>query len=157
MAFIVARKDGRFEIRESIATTSGPRARTLATFRELDDQVLDRAAEHAQRRFDRAALEARAQQMAVPRNPDGASRAARALIAELRHGRRPAPALVRILRDELPRRPQPTPDTIEQAVEWIGRSDTQRGLALRDLLRLTDALPHRERPSFSSFPRIRSS
>ena len=156
MAFLVARKDGRFEIRESIATESGPRARTLASFRELDDEVLDRAAANARRAFDRRAIEARAWQLAVPRNANGASRAARALIGELRHGRFPAPSLARLLRDELPTELRPTPDTIEQAYEWIGRSDSQRGLALRDLLNLADALPQRERPPRSSFPRIRS-
>jgi hypothetical protein len=157
MAFLVARKDGRFEIRESIATGAGPRSRTLASFRELDDGVLDRAASGARRPFDRAAIEARAAALAVPRTGDAASRIARELIAELRHGRLPAPALTRLLRDELPSDVPPTPDTIEQAFEWIGRSDAQRGLALRDLLRLADALPQRARPPYSRFPRVSTS
>ena len=156
MAFLVARNDGRFEIRESIATAAGPRARTLASFRELDDEVLDRAAANARRPFDRRAIDARAQQLAVPRNRNRASRDARALISELRHGRPPAPSLVRLLRDELPTELRPIPDTIDQAYEWIGRSDSQRGLALRDLLGLADALPQRERPPRSTFPRIQS-
>ena len=92
--------------------------------------------------------------MGVPRSSDAASHAARSLIAELRHGRRPAPDLVRLLRAELPRNPRPTPDTIEQAFEWIGKSDAARGATLRDLLRLADALPQRERPSRSSFPGV---
>ena len=128
MAFLVARKDGRFEIRESVATEAGPRARTLATFRELDDDVLDRAAANAHRPFDRSAIEGRAVHMAVPRNTNIASRVARSLISELRHGRSPAPSLVRLLRDELPTELPPTPDTIEQAYEWIGKSDARRGL-----------------------------
>ena len=156
MAFLVARKDGRFEIRESVATETGPRARTLATFRELDDQVLDRAAANARSRFDRGAIEARAVEMAVPRNTNIASRVARSLLSELRRGRTPAPSLVRLLRDELPTDLPPTPDTIEQAYEWIGKSDAQRGLTLRDLLSLADAFPQRERPPRSSFPHIRS-
>jgi hypothetical protein len=155
MAFLVARKDGRFEIRESIATEAGPRARSLATFRELDDDILERATANARRPFDRAAIEARALQMGVPRSSDAASRAARSLIAELRRGRRPAPALVRLLRAELPRNPRPTPDTIEQAFEWIGKSDAARGATLRELLQLADALPQRERPPQSSFPGVR--
>ena len=157
MAFLVARKDGRFEIRESVATPAGPRARTLASFRELDDDVLDRAATNARRGLDRAAIQERAAQLAVPRTTDRASRAARSLIAELRWGRRPAPALIRLLRDELPADPRPTPDTIEQAVEWIGKTDRQRGEAIADLLNFGDALPRREREPRSRFPRIRSS
>ncbi len=156
MAFLVARKDGRFEIRESRATQAGPRSRTLASFRELDDDVLDRAAANAQRRFDRAAIQARAAELAVPRNTDRASRAARTLIAELRQGHRPAPSLVRLLRDELPAEPRPTPDTIEQAFEWLGKTDRQRGETIADLLDFGDAFPRRERPPRSIFPRIRS-
>jgi hypothetical protein len=156
MAFLVARKDGRFEIRESHATEAGPRSRTLASFRELDDDVLDHAAANARSRFDRAAIQERAAQLAVPRNTDRASRAARTLIAELRQGRRPAPGLVRLLRDELPADQRPTPDTIEQAHEWIGKTDRQRGEAIVDLLELGDAFPRRERPSRSNFPRVRS-
>ena len=156
MAFLVGRKDGRFEIRESHATEAGPRARTLASFRELDEEVLDRAAAHARRDFDRAAIRERAAKLAVPQHTDRASRAARSLIAELRRGHGPAPSLVRLLRDELPADPRPTPDTIEQAVEWIGKTDRQRGDAIADLLDLGDALPRRERPPRSGFPRIRS-
>jgi hypothetical protein len=156
MAFLVARKDGRFEIRESITTPAGPRARTLASFRELDDDVLDRAAANAQRHFDERAIRKRAALLAVPRNTDRASRAARTLIAELRRGRAPAPSLVRLLRDELPVDPPPTPDTIEQAFEWIGKTDRQRGEAIVDLLNFGDHLPRRQRPPEISFPRIGS-
>lgn len=156
MAFLVARKNGRFEIRESVATAVGPRARTLASFRELDDDVLDRAAANARGRFDRAVIAARAAELAVPRRADSASRRARELIGDLRHGRRPAPGLITLLRAELPQSVAPIPDTIEQAYEWIGRSDAERGATLRDLLQLADAFPQRPRPDHSSFPRIRS-
>lgn len=156
MAYLVARKDGRYEVRESVTTQAGPRARTLATFRQLDDNVLDRAAANAVGPFDRTAIEARAVELGVPRNHDTASRAALALINELRHGRTPAPPLVRLLRDELPTELAPTPDTIEQAFAWIGKSAAQRGHTLRDLLGLADKLPQRERPPRSSFPRIHS-
>ena len=156
MAFLVVRKDGRYEIRESVATAAGPRARTLATFRQLDDGVLDRATARATGPFDRAAIEARAEELGVPRNVDLASRLARALITELRNGRKPAPALTRILRDELPRDPRPTPDTIAQALEWIGRSDASRGEALVDLLSVADRLPSRAHSARSEFPRIDS-
>jgi hypothetical protein len=41
MAYVVARPKGRFEIRESVHTPKGPRARTLANFEQLTDKVLD--------------------------------------------------------------------------------------------------------------------
>jgi hypothetical protein len=56
MAYVVARKGGRFEIRESLYTPGGPRSRTLAGFRILTDQILDAAAQRAQRQFDREAV-----------------------------------------------------------------------------------------------------
>lgn len=51
MAYVVARKDGRFEIRESHQTAKGPRARTLASFHVLDAAVLASAAGRATRPF----------------------------------------------------------------------------------------------------------
>jgi hypothetical protein len=56
MAYVVARKDGRFEIRESIATERGPRARSLANFSVLTVDVLGRAEMRATRPFDRVAV-----------------------------------------------------------------------------------------------------
>jgi hypothetical protein len=52
MAYVVARRSGRFEIRESLHTAKGPRARTLAGFSVLTDDVLSAAARRAQRPFD---------------------------------------------------------------------------------------------------------
>lgn len=56
MAYVVPRRGGRFEIRESLHTAGGPRARTLAGFRVLTEQALDAAAQRAQRPFDREAV-----------------------------------------------------------------------------------------------------
>ncbi len=47
MAYVVARPKGRYEIRESVHTPKGPRARSLANFTQLDDEVLARARERA--------------------------------------------------------------------------------------------------------------
>lgn len=55
MAYVVARRNGRFELRESLHTPRGPRARTLAGFAVLSDEVLAHAARRAQRPFDAAA------------------------------------------------------------------------------------------------------
>lgn len=52
MAYVVPRKGGRFEIRESLHTAKGPRARTLAGFGVLTDDVMAFAARRAQRPFD---------------------------------------------------------------------------------------------------------
>jgi hypothetical protein len=60
MAYVVARRGGHFEIRESIHTDKGPRARSLASFRELDDEVLAKARRRASRPFDAAAVRASA-------------------------------------------------------------------------------------------------
>jgi hypothetical protein len=56
MAFVVARRGGRFEIRESLHTANGPRSRTLAGFDVLSDDVLAAAARRAQRPFDAEAV-----------------------------------------------------------------------------------------------------
>ena len=52
MAYIVRRPRGRFEIRESVATPKGPRARSLANFAVLTSDALTRAAARAVRPFD---------------------------------------------------------------------------------------------------------
>jgi hypothetical protein len=56
MAYVVARRNGRFEIRESLHTARGPRSRTLAGFSVLTDDVLSAAARRAQRQFDSDAV-----------------------------------------------------------------------------------------------------
>jgi hypothetical protein len=56
MAYVVPRRGGRFEIRESLHTAKGPRARTLAGFGVLTDEVLRAAARRAQRPFDPEAV-----------------------------------------------------------------------------------------------------
>jgi hypothetical protein len=52
MAYVVARRGGRFEIRESFHTSKGPRSRTLAGFGVLTDDILDAAARRSQRPFE---------------------------------------------------------------------------------------------------------
>jgi hypothetical protein len=56
MAYVVRRRDGRFEIRESVQTDKGPRARTLANFAVLSEDVLRRAEGRSSRPFDRQAV-----------------------------------------------------------------------------------------------------
>src|SRR5665811_464909 len=56
MAYVVARRGGRFEIRESFHTSRGPRSRTLVGFDVLTDDILVAAARRAQRPFDAEAV-----------------------------------------------------------------------------------------------------
>jgi hypothetical protein len=66
MAFVVARPKGRFEIRESLHTPEGPRARSLAGFDVLTDAVLAKAASRAQRPFDVRAVLASGRRAGAP-------------------------------------------------------------------------------------------
>lgn len=66
MAYVVARPKGRFEIRESLHTPAGPRARSLAGFEILTDEVLAKAARRAQRPFDVEAVLASGQRAGAP-------------------------------------------------------------------------------------------
>jgi hypothetical protein len=56
MAYVVARPRGRFEVRESLHTPKGPRARSLAGFDVLTDEVLAAAAARSTRPFDAEAV-----------------------------------------------------------------------------------------------------
>ena len=67
MAYVYLRKNGRVEIREAHSTRKGPRSRTLASFQgALTEEHLGRAESAATRRFDRAAIRARARKLGVP-------------------------------------------------------------------------------------------
>ena len=66
MAYVVARPRGRFEIRESVHTPKGSRARSLASFTELSDEVLGKAGKRASRPFDADAVRASAARAGVP-------------------------------------------------------------------------------------------
>jgi hypothetical protein len=66
MAYVVARRSGRFEVRESLYTPNGPRARTLAGFDVLTDEILDKAAGRAQRPFDARAVLASSRRAGAP-------------------------------------------------------------------------------------------
>jgi hypothetical protein len=66
MAYVVARPKGRFEVRESLHTPDGPRARSLAGFDLLTDAVLAKAAERAKRPFDVGVVLASARRAGAP-------------------------------------------------------------------------------------------
>jgi hypothetical protein len=142
MAFVVRRPAGRFEARESHATPRGPRARTLATFTTLDDAVVALVIERAEAPVDVQALVHSARRAGAP-VAVGATPvdiAARALLAELRAGHRPAPVLAAALADAVHAEPEVS-DTARAAAAWSGATPAERGVALRDLLALSDRLP----------------
>ena len=70
MAYVVVRPNGRFEIRESINTAKGPRARSLANFAVLTDAVLAQATLRATRPFDATMVLAAADRAGVRVTPE---------------------------------------------------------------------------------------
>lgn len=156
MAFVVCRRDGRFEIRESLTTPSGPRARTLATFRELTDAVLDHAERRSTRPFDRANVEAKALAAGARRDRRDLTRRAHLLLADLHSGHALPPVLAAALSRELSHEGAALPDSVPPLTDWLGATLRERGEALRDLLRLTDRLPPRPERRRKTFPRIAS-
>lgn len=164
MAFIVPTKRGTFEIRESRSTPAGPRSRTLASFKELTDETIEKARERADKPPTADQLREAALRAGAPIAPMPIDRAARDLLGKLAKGQRPEPMLKRLLLDALvneDRSDRPTDraatvsDAARSVSEWVGASAKERGDALEDLLLLADALPLRRRPETIGFPRLR--
>ncbi len=159
MAFVVPTKRGKFELRESRSTPEGPRSRTLATFGELDDEVIERAQARAAKPLDVESLRRTARRAGAAVAPKPADRAARELIAELGRGARPEPRLRRLLGSLLTEghRAETPADPGQAIAEWMAATPAERGSALVDLLLLGDALPHRGRRGKPLlFPRLDS-
>jgi hypothetical protein len=162
MAFLVRRSDRRVEIRESLTTSKGPRARVLASFSgALTRDVLDRAAARATRPFDPRALVRRAHALGIPVLERSREPEARAMLARLRRGDPLDPALAASLRSALARLPEaPVPEALADVVEWVGASPAERGAALRDLLdlygRIAGSRPSRRQRRHARFPRFAS-
>jgi hypothetical protein len=154
MTYVIRKPSGRWEIRESVHTASGPRARTLASFRVLTDDVLDRAAGAATRPFQRERVWTAAWRAGTPLGASTADDAARTLLAEAAAGRLPAPALRRLVVNRLcGAGPLPELASGDSGAEWAGASLEERGRALWDLLELTDHVPVRRRGALR-FPRL---
>jgi hypothetical protein len=150
MAYVVANKRGGFEIRESRNTAKGPRSRTLATFRELSDEVIDRARARSTEALSADDVRNAAARAGAPRAWEPVDRAARELITELGKGHELDPPLRRLLVDLLEGRGNPVS-------EWMAASLEDRGRALVDLLLLSDAIPSNgSRAEVSAFPRLDS-
>ncbi len=144
MAFIVATKRGEFEIRESRSSPKGPRSSTLATFRELNDEVIARARARAAKPPDAEQLRDAARRAGARVAPAPIDRAARALITELGKGQVLDSGLRRMLVELLAEdaKPRSAGDALHSVAEWMSATPSERGGALVELLLLADALPH---------------
>jgi hypothetical protein len=163
MAFVVPTKRGRFEIRESTNTSKGPRSHTLASFRELDDEVIRKARERAAKAIDEGELRQSARRAGAPVVRPPVDQAARELITELAKGSAPSPTLRHMLLDLLQHghregSERSSREEAEHAVaEWMAATPKERGGTLVDLLLLADALPHKGRKGKPlRFPRLDS-
>jgi len=165
MAFVVPTKRGTFEIRESRSTPAGPRSRTLATFRELTDEAIEKAQEKATKPLGANELREAALRAGAPIAPPPADRAGRELLGRLARGERLDPMLRRLLLDaladedrgDLPASPTPTvSDSARTAGEWVGATAAERGAALEDLLLLVDALPLHRQADAIGFPGLKA-
>jgi hypothetical protein len=124
MAYVVARPKGRFEIRESLHTPDGPRARSLAGFDVLTGIVLAKAARRAQRPFDAEAVLASGRRAGAPTTAGAGG--------ELDDSRKRFVKASRRMARELQRPPAPRP--------------VDPGAALIDLLGFADAVTRNQPP-----------
>jgi hypothetical protein len=168
MGYVTARKNGTWEIRESVSMPEGPRSRTLASFRTLSDEVLQHAQVRAAKPLDKKAVRDAAHRAGAPVDLATADRAAGDLLRELADGHEPHPILRTLLIDALqegpPARLGETRKTWQEAraeagvpqleeldnarasAAWLTRTPAERSAALYDLLLLADRFPHSRMP-----------
>jgi hypothetical protein len=175
MAYVTSRASGTWELRESVTTPSGPRSRTLASFRTLSDDVIEHARARATKPVTADELHEAARRAGAPVDLAPADRAASDLLGELAAGREPHPILRALLIDALQEGPPtrlgeaPRPrerhvadtlpfETLHNArasAAWLTRTPEERSAVLDDLLHLGDALPHDRRVGERlAFPRL---
>lgn len=176
MAYVTARPNETWEIRESVVTPSGPRSRTLASFKTLSDEVIEHARARAQKPLAAGEIRDAAHRAGAPVDLAPADRAAADLLRALNDGREPHPILRALLIDALqegpPARmgeaqrrrdrreqadvlPFETPHNARASAAWLTRTPAERSAALNDLLLLADALPHGKRVGEAlRFPRL---
>ena len=158
----IRQQGDRFEIRECESSSIGPRQRALARFRRiLTPEVLDRAAALARRPFDREALVARARERGIPVTELRRTNDAQRLLSFLRQGGQVNPVIAELLREALASRDVcEVPEHLEDAVDWLGESESARGRALRGLLRTASRVARSRgslrEPSVEIFPRFSS-
>jgi hypothetical protein len=153
MAFVVRRPNGSWEIRESISTPSGPRARTLATFRLLTEAVAGEASRRATRDVTTADIMAAARRAGAPTAANRADAAAAELLRSLERGQHLSERLRRALVNRLGDVP-PQSDSAREAVEWVDAPVDERGRVVQQLLDIGDAFPWKMRDNKPRYPRL---
>jgi len=165
MAYVVATKPGRFEVRESVSTPEGPRSRTLASFRELTAETVEKVQARSDKPPTATELTHLALRAGARVRGSELNQAASETLRRIAAGEQPDPKLRRLLIDALSdedSNDQPSDsrglvsDAARAATQWIGVGADDRAHALRELLELADALPIRLRPHEIGFPRLRS-
>lgn len=162
MAYLVRRGLDRIEIRESLATPRGPRARVLASFTgALTPDVLARAAAQASRPFDPRALVRRARVRGIEVAERSREAEARALLARLRRDDPLDRVMAGLLRRALEGVPaEEPPEALAEAAAWVGAGPAERGAALRELLdtygTIAASRPTRRARPRERFPRFAS-
>lgn len=155
--FIVARKNGTWEARESSRTPEGPRSRTLASFRILDSQTAELIRKRASGAVDEDELRQMAARAGVPVEATPADQAGAALLRSFSRGEQPRRAISALLASSLGAGDRPVSHAAEAMSGWIGATQRERSEALVDLLLLADRFPAPARTdSGPGFPRIRS-
>lgn len=147
MAFVVQARKGSYEVRESRSTPKGPRSQTLVAFRELTDDIIEKARTKATNPPTAEELRRSARRVGAPVARPPIEQAARELIAELARGRRLDPTQRQILLEMLQRGyrdeadASPANEAARSVAIWMAATPEDRGRALVDLLLLADALP----------------
>jgi hypothetical protein len=165
MAYVVATKPGRFEVRESVSTPKGPRSRTLASFREMTAETVERVQGNSEKPPTAAELTRLALRAGAPVRGSKLDEAAGETLRRIASGEQPDPKLRRLLIDALssqsasgktPESKGLVSDAARAASQWIGVGAEDRANALHELLELADALPIKLRPPEIGFPHLRS-
>lgn len=165
MAYVVATKPGRFEVRESVSTPDGPRSRTLASFRELTAETVEKVQAKAAKPPTASELTHLALRAGAPIRGSELDTAAAETLRRIASGEQPDPKLRRLLMDALSSHdPDAQPlqsrslvsDAARAASQWVGVGAEARASALRELLELADALPIKLRSQEIGFPHLRS-
>jgi hypothetical protein len=156
MAYVVQRRSGSWELRESRSTPAGPRSRTLASFRTLTPEVIDHPIGRSEDSLTPTAVRQVAARAGAPVGRSGPDAAAAALLAELSEGRTPSSGLRRLLADAISGGGDAPTEAERAAAPWIAATLEAKGEALRDLLLLADRLPVPRRGAAPAFPRIAS-
>ncbi|MGH2794142.1 MAG: hypothetical protein ACRDKG_07525 [Actinomycetota bacterium] len=151
MAYVVRRPAGRWEIRESFSSKAGPRSRTLASFKVLTPQIVERAVAAAHRPVVADNILRAAKKAGAPvRAASETEELARSLLRALARGGYVRPGLGKLLVEELQRDPR-RDDALNL---WVGASLEDRAETLIDLMDLGDSLPKGRSSKPLGYPRL---